>query len=65
MASLKLKTGTPVEVKKGFVDLNGPCVVLYETVKGNLVEEHMVLAYHLLPGEIVRRAGDGDYAVEY
>ena len=33
MASLKLQLGTLVEVKKGMVDVNGPCVALYEIDK--------------------------------
>ncbi len=61
MASLRLGSGTPVEVKKGLVELEGSCVVLREEVRG---EEHMVLAYNLLPGEIVRRVKEGEYIVE-
>lgn len=62
MASLQLKTGTPVEVKKGLVEIEGPCVVLRELKSDG---EHMVLAYHLQPGEIVRRVEEGKYSVEY
>ena len=62
MASLKLQAGTPVEVKKGMVDINGPCVAIYEVDKtGN---PKLVKAYHLLPGETVRRTEGDDYVVE-
>ena len=62
MASLKLQSGTPVEVKKGMVDINGPCVSLYELDKNDAPK--LVKAYHLLPGEIVRRIEGDNYVVE-
>jgi hypothetical protein len=63
MASLTIKTGTKHEVKKGLVELEGPCVVLREI--GKNLEERMVFAYHLNPGETVRREDGDDYIVEY
>ena len=64
MASLQLKAGSPVEVKRGLVELEGPCVVLRE-INPKTGAESMVLAYHLQPGEIVRSVGEGEYVVEY
>ena len=63
MASLKIKSGSPVEVKKGLVELTGQCVALYEIGKNN--EERMVLAYCLSPGETVKRVKEDDYIVEF
>ena len=63
MASLKIKTGTPVKVNKGLVEINGPCVVLSEIDKNE--EERMVLAYCLIPGETVKRVEGDDYIVEF
>ena len=62
MVSLKLQLGTAVEVKKGLVDINGPCVALYELDKNE--EAKLVKAYHLQPGEIVRRIEGDNYVVE-
>lgn len=62
MASLKLQSGTPVEVKNGGVDVTGPCVVLWEAEKGGKTK--LVKAYHLQPGEIVRRTEGDNYVVE-
>ena len=62
MASLKLQLGTPVEVKKGIVDINGPCVALYEEDKAG--KPTLVKAYHLQPGEVVRRTEGDNYVVE-
>lgn len=62
MVSLKLQAGTPLEVKKGYVTIEGPCVILREVDKtGN---EKLIKAYHLLPGEIVRHTGEDNYVVE-
>ena len=62
MASLKIQAGTPFEVKNGGVDVTGPCVVLYEVVKGGKTK--LVKAYHLLPGDIVRQTEGDNYVVE-
>jgi hypothetical protein len=62
MTSLKLQLGTTVEVKKGLVDINGPCVALYELDKNG--DTKLVKAYHLQPGEIVRRTEGDNYVVE-
>ena len=62
MASLKLQLGTVVEVKKGMVDVNGPCVALSEIDRAGKTK--LVKAYHLLPGEIVRRIEGDNYVVE-
>ena len=64
MASLTIKTGSPVEVKKGLVELEGPCVVLRE-LNTKTGAESMVFAYHLQPGETVRRVEGDEYIVEY
>ena len=63
MVSLKIKGGTPVSVKKGIVDINGPCVALYEAGKGE--DMKLVVAYHLLPGETVKKGDGEDYIVEF
>lgn len=64
MPSLTLKSGTKVEVKKGYVSVTGQCVVLMSEDK--MGEWNLHLAYCLQPGEIVRRTEDGeDYSVEY
>jgi len=62
MASLQIKQGSKIEVKKGFVAINGPCVALYEIGKNVPI---LVKAYHLLPGETVDRAKGDDYIVEF
>ncbi len=62
MASLKLQLGTVVEVKRGMVDVNGPCVALYEIDR--VGETKLVKAYHLQPGEVVRRTEGDNYVVE-
>ena len=51
-------------MKKGLVELEGPCVVLRE-LNTKTGAESMILAYHLQPGEIVRRVEEGEYVVEY
>ena len=62
MASLKIKTGTKHEVKNGFVELEGSCVVLREvTAKA----ERIMFAYCLQPGEIVTKGEGDDYIVEF
>jgi hypothetical protein len=63
MPSLKLKSGTPVEVEKGKVCIEGGCVVLYELRKD--FSTSLVIAHQLQPGETVRRTGEDDYIVEY
>lgn len=63
MASLTVKQGSKHEVAKGMVELEGPCVVLREI--GKNLEERMVFAYHLNPGETVTRVKGDDYIVEY
>lgn len=62
MASLKVKTGTRREVAKGFVAIEGSCVLLIEDVKGK--RERIVFAYCLQPGETVTSDGE-DYIVEF
>lgn len=64
MASLTLKSGTPIEVKSGLVELEGPCVVLRE-LNTKTGTERMVYAYHLQPGEVVRCVEGDKYIVEY
>jgi hypothetical protein len=64
MASLKLKSGSPVKVELGFVKIDGSCVSLYET-KTMTGPPRLVLAYNLIPGEIVRRGEEDNYSVEY
>lgn len=61
MASLKINTGTPVEVKNGFIEIEGSCVLLVEEVKGK--RGRIVLAYCLQPGEILKREEGDDYRV--
>jgi hypothetical protein len=63
MVSLKLKSGSPIEVEKGRVTISGSAVVLVEQNK-NLAES-VVVAYALIPGDIVRRVGEGEYIVEF
>jgi hypothetical protein len=63
MVSLKLKAGSPIEVEKGRVTISGSAVVLVEQNK-NLAES-VVVAYALIPGDIVRRVGEGEYIVEF
>ena len=64
MVSLKLKSGSPVKVESGFVQIDGPCVSLYE-IKITAGPPRLVLSYNLIPGEIVRRGEGDDYSVEY
>jgi hypothetical protein len=64
MVSLKLKSGSKVEVMRGSVDVVGGCVVLYDKPADG--DDTLVVAYCLLPGETVRRDGvKGDYVVEF
>jgi len=63
MASLKIKTGTPVEVKKGLVELNGQVAAIYEI--GSKGEERLVFGYCLQPGETIRRKEGDDYIVDF
>lgn len=66
MISLKLKSGTAVEVKDGRVEVSGNSAVLYERyMKGNTTFTRLVLAYSLQPGEIVRHIAEGEYIVEF
>ena len=62
MASLKIKTGTLREVKNGWVEIEGSCVLLVKEVKGK--RGRIVFAYCLQPGETVTSEGD-DYIVEF
>ena len=62
MASLKIKTGHKREVAKGYVDVEGQCVMLRVTLAKN--ESRLVFAYCLLPGETITGDGD-DYVVEF
>lgn len=64
MVSLKIKNGTKVEVEKGYVDMSGPAVCLWEVV-GPKREKDLVASYHLNPGENVRRTAEGEYLVEF
>jgi hypothetical protein len=57
--SLKLKGGSEHVEEGGSVDVVGSCVVLIDN------ESEVVIAYCLLPGEIVRRVGKGEYAIEF
>lgn len=63
MVSLKLKSGTAVEVERGEVYMVGSCVVLEEHKLNG--EELLVTSYCLFPGEIVRRVSEGVYVVEF
>ena len=62
MASLKVKTGSRREVGKGFVEIEGSCILLIEEVKGK--RGRIVFAYCLQPGETVTSDGE-DYVVEF
>lgn len=62
MASLKVKTGSRREVEKGFIEIEGSCVLLVEEIKGK--RGRIVFAYCLQPGETVTSEGD-DYIVEF
>ena len=63
-ASLTLKGGTKVEVADGEVDMSGTSVVLSEFNRDKICSD-LVLGYCLIPGEIVRRVGKGEYIVEF
>lgn len=66
MVSLKIKGGTKVEVAEGRVVAEGPTVLLIEFQKSKRVPERIAAGYCLIPGESVRRVGDGeDYVVEF
>lgn len=66
MVSLKLKSGTAVEVKDGSVDVIGGVAILHEKfMEGNQTKMRIVLAYALQPAEIVRHVGEGAYIVEF
>ena len=63
MASLKTKTGHKTEVDKGYVEIEGQCVMLRREIsKNNSVLE---FAYCLMPGDTVTRVDEGDYIVEF
>ena len=64
MASLKIKVGSPIQAKKGIVELNGQVVAVYESSKTG---RRLVYGYCLQPGETVRRIEDteDDYIVEF
>ena len=62
MASLKIKNGGKRSVVKGYVDIEGSCVVLREIIEKN--GSRVAFAYCLLPGETITSEGD-DYIVEF
>jgi hypothetical protein len=64
MASLKIKTGSRKEVKKGLVELEGSCVVL-RAINPKSGEERLEFGYCLQPGETVTRIEEDDYIVEF
>jgi hypothetical protein len=65
MASLKIKNGTRHEVKKGFVHIEGNCVMLLESIPmKNSRDSRIVFVYCLTPGETVTCDGE-DYVVEF
>ena len=59
IVSLKLKSGTEVEADGGHVKVFSSCAILYDE------DDNIVIAYCLIPGEIVRRVEEGKYVVEY
>ena len=62
MASLKVKTGSKREVKKGYVEINGQCIQLMDNPTKDV--HTLVFAYCLQPGETVTSDGE-DYIVEF
>ena len=60
---LTIGPGTPIECDYIFVD--GPVVKVFADVTedGKKKKRPMVFAYHLHPGEAVRRTADGNYEV--
>lgn len=64
---LTIKQGTAVEVENGYVEMDGPTVTLMALLyKGTKDERReLVVAYHMLPGETVRRIKEGEYEVQY
>jgi hypothetical protein len=62
MVSLKIKGGTRKEVKNGFIEVEGSCVLLIEEVKGK--RGKVIFGYCLQPGETITSEGD-DYVVEF
>lgn len=64
MVSLKLKSGTKVEVENGFVSCSGNIVSLYEIIKPEKGSV-LVFGYCLAPGEDVRRVAEGEYVISF
>lgn len=69
---LTLGQGTPVEAEHGYVDTDGPCVRLMQIIPSANPKDRvksqdnvLVVAYHLKPGETVRRTSEGDYDVQF
>jgi hypothetical protein len=66
VVTLKFKNSTEISVEVGKVDIVGGCVVLYEYFeRADNARSHLVFAYALVPGEIVRRIGKEEYSVEF
>ena len=62
MISLKLKGGTKIEAKDGWISVDGSCVTLYDVVRS---ENVLLIGYCLIPGETVRRVKEGEYEIEF
>lgn len=65
---MKLTIGnssTPVEVKSGLVNVDGATVKLFEYPDATSSRLELVLAYHMNPGDRVRRVNKEEYVVEF
>jgi hypothetical protein len=58
---LTIKNGVR-EVKNGYVGVSGPVVFLMDT---DTERPQIVCAYHMIPGETVRRVAEGEWVVEF
>lgn len=57
--SLQLKAGTKIEEEDGEVIVSSSMVILRNR------HGKAVMGYCLIPGEIVRKVGEGEYIVEF